>query len=52
MQPIQDKMATGIGMGPGPQVGFTRTLRIGISVDKRVKLSAYMPWGLIGGVKI
>ena len=52
MQPIQDKMATGIGMGPGPQVGFTRIFHIGMSVDKRVKLSVYMPWGHIGGVKI
>lgn len=54
MQPIQDKMATGIGMGPGPgpQVGFTRILCIGMSVDKRVKLSMYIPWGHIGGVKI
>lgn len=51
MQPIQDKMATGIGMGPGPQVGFTRILCIGMSVDKRVKLSVYIPWGHVGGVK-
>jgi hypothetical protein len=52
MQPIQDKMATGIGMGPGPQVGLTRILSIGMSVDKRVKLSIYVPWGRIGDVKI
>jgi hypothetical protein len=52
MQPIQDKMATGIGMGPGPQVGFTRIVCMGMSVDKRVKLSIYVPWGRIGGVKI
>jgi hypothetical protein len=53
MQPIQDKMATGIGMGPGPQVGFTRILCIGMSVDKRVKLFIYIHHGgNIGGVMI
>jgi hypothetical protein len=52
MQPIQDKMATGIGMGPGPQVGLTGILSVGMSVDKKVNLSINMPWRHIGGVAV
>jgi hypothetical protein len=52
MQPIQDKMATGIGMGPGPQVGLTGILGAGMSVDKKVNLYIYMPRRRIGGVEV